>query len=67
MKVTVIDSQKQKSIICSFADAARLIGVCSKTVSRWSFDRKMETYNQFTLYFHTIIKKQPVRNKCPLK
>lgn len=65
MIVTVIDAAKSKSTICSFAQAARIIGVTSKTISRWSIIKRQETYNNFTIYFNTVIVKQPIRNKCP--
>jgi len=64
MTVTVIDEKRKRAIICSFAEAARTIGVCSKTISRWSIDRKSEHFNCFTIYFDTEIIKQPKRGKC---
>lgn len=66
MQVAVIDNLKKKAIVCSFTKAASIIGVCSKTISRWSIDRKMEVYNNFTVYFDIKIVKQPARN-CPIK
>lgn len=66
MQVTVIDNTKIKAYTCSFTKAASIIGVCSKTISRWSIDRKFEHYNHFTVYFDTEIIKQPVRN-CLIK
>lgn len=66
MIVTVVDNVKKKSFVCSFTKAASIIGVCTKTISRWSIDRKSETYNNYTVYFDTQVIKQPARN-CPVK
>lgn len=66
MIVTVVDNAKKKAFVCSFTKAASIIGVCTKTISRWSIDRKSETYNNYTIYYDTQIIKQPPRN-CPPK
>lgn len=60
MKITVINNKTQKSTICSKKDAAKLVGVNSITILRWSYDNKIHQFNHFTLYFHTeIIKQKP--------
>jgi hypothetical protein len=51
--ITVIDNRKVKAYNCTKTRAAKIIGVCYKTVSRWSNEKLKESYNQFDLYFDT--------------
>lgn len=51
--ITVIDNNKEKAYNCTKTEAARIIGVCYKTVMRWSQRRRKEVYNHFVLYFDT--------------
>jgi len=47
----LINTKTNDSYICSQADAARMIGVCPITVSRWrSSGRKVEHYNGWDVY-----------------
>jgi len=64
MQVAIIDNSNNRVLVCSFAEAARRVGVSTKTISRWSIDRKIERYNNYTIYFDTNIIKQPKRNNC---
>ena len=61
MQVTVIDTKKNDSTICSATEAARIVGVCYLTVLRWSYDSKKKEFNHYTIYFNTKIVKQKKR------
>jgi hypothetical protein len=51
--ITVIDNKKQKAYNCTKTEASRIIGVCYKTVLRWSKSKLKESYNNFDLFFDT--------------
>jgi predicted site-specific integrase-resolvase len=64
MQVTVIDNKSGESHVCSKSEAARILGVCYKTMLRWSKKGTIEEYNQFNICFKTTVIKQP-KGKYP--
>jgi hypothetical protein len=54
--ITIIDNNKQKAYNCTNkSKASEVIGVCSKTIMRWSRKTLKETYNQFDIYFDSVL------------
>jgi predicted site-specific integrase-resolvase len=58
MLITVLDKKHNKSTVCSKIDAAKIIGVCSQTILRWSKKGTIEEYNQFLICFNSTVIKQ---------
>lgn len=71
MQITIISSKTGESHVCSKSEAARILGVCSKTILRWSKKlllnpNHIEQFNNFSISFKTNIYKQP-KGKYPRK
>lgn len=62
MHIAVIDTKINKVFICSKTDAAKIIGVCTRTILRWSYKAKKETYRNYIIYFYTEIIKEKKGN-----
>jgi hypothetical protein len=56
MNITVIDKHTGESQVCSKVKAAKIVGVTSITIYRWSLKpNHVEYYNQFIIAFKTTI------------
>ena len=71
MKITILDTKTGESHICSKSEASRILGVCSKTILRWSKKLALnpshiEQFNNYYVSFKTTIHKQP-KGKYPRK
>lgn len=58
MTVTVINKKNKRATVCCASQAARMVGVHYSTVLRWAYQSKAHEFNNFTLYFDTVIEKQ---------